>query len=92
MCVILVILLALIFIFAAGIHTFFYTNARSIVLAQANIVKAQLTSLSEDSSGDFNTQVRDLVETFSERAVMEFQRICTANQSLFTAVPNSNVI
>ena len=61
MCVILVILLALIFIFAAGIHTFFYTNARSTVLAQANIVKAQLTSLSEDSSGDFNTQVRDLV-------------------------------
>lgn len=85
MCVILVILLALIFIFAAGIHTFFYTNARSIVLAQANIVKAQLTSLSEDSSGDFNTQVRDLVETFSERAVMELMAVDIDGQVILTS-------
>lgn len=85
MCVILAILLMLVLAFAAGIRTFFYTNVQSAIMAQVNIVKAQLISFSEDSSADFVTQVRDLVETFTERAIMELMAVDLDGQVIFTS-------
>lgn len=93
MCVILVILLVLILAFAAGIRTFFYTNVQSTIMSQVNIVKAQLTSFYEDSSADFVTQVRDLVETFTERSVMELMAVDIDGQVIFTSsgfAPDTN--
>lgn len=93
MCVILVILLVLILVFAAGIRTFFYTNVQSAIMTQASIVKAQLTSFYEDSSADFVTQVRDLVETFTERSSMELMAVDIDGQVIFTSsgfAPDTN--
>lgn len=83
--VILVILLVLILAFAKGIQTFFYTNARSTIMTQSSIVKAQLTTFSEDSSIDFVTQVRDLVESFTERGIMELMAVDIDGQVIFTS-------
>lgn len=83
--VIIVILAVLEIAFAAGIRAFYYNNVQSVVTSQANLVKSQLTSFSEDSSVDFITQVRSLVENFTERSSMELMAVDLDGQIIFTS-------
>ena len=73
--VIFVILVALEIGFAFGIRAFYYNNVQAAILTQANIVTSQLTAYSEDSSVNFSTQVRSLVENFTERNHMELMAV-----------------
>lgn len=83
--VIFVILIALEIGFSLGIRTFYYNNVRTAIIAQANVVKTQLTSYSEDMSGNFTAQVRSLVENFKERGHMELMAIDIDRHVIFTS-------
>lgn len=83
--VILIILIALEVGFSFGIRAYYYNSVRSVLMAQANIVTSQLTAYSEDSSTNFTTQVRNLVENFQERERMELMAIGIDGRVIFTS-------
>ena len=83
--VILVILIALEIGFAIGIKAFYYNNVHSTIMAQASFVTSQMTAYSEDSSANFTTQVRSLVENFDQRDKMELMAVDLDGNVLFTS-------
>ena len=83
--VILVILLLLVALFAFGIKSYYYNNVRQTILTQANYVDSLLVRYSEDSSTDFSTQMRKLVENFSEKQRMELMAIDADGEVLLTS-------
>lgn len=83
--VILVILLLLVALFAFGIKSYYYNNVRQTILTQANYVDSLLVRYSEDSSTDFSTQMRKMVENFSEKQRMELMAIDADGEVLLTS-------
>ncbi len=83
--VILVILLSLVALFSFGIKSYYYSNVRQTILSQANYVDSLLVRFSEDSSTDFSTQMRKLVENFSEKQRMELMAIDADGDVLLTS-------
>lgn len=83
--VILVILVSLEIGFSFGVRILYYNNVRSAIMSQVNLVKTSLTGYSENSSADFLTQVRNLVENFSEREHMELMAIDVDGNVILTS-------
>ncbi len=83
--VILIIILALVALFAFGIKSYYYNNVRQAILSQANYVDGLLVRYSEDSSTDFSTQMRKLVENFSEKQRIELMAIDADGGILLTS-------
>lgn len=83
--VILFILVALEVGFSFGVRSLFYNSVHAAIMTQVNIVQSSLTGYSENSSADFLTQARQLVENFSERDNMELMAIDLDGNILLTS-------
>lgn len=91
--VIFVILIALEVAFSIGIREFYYSSVSSAIMTQANIVKNRLNVFAENSAADFTTQVRAMVESFTEREHMELLAVEQDGKVMFTSsgfAPESN--
>ena len=91
--VIFVILIALEIAFSLGIRSFYYSSVSASILTQANVIKTRLNNIAEDSSSDFTTQMRSLVENFAERERMELLAIDPDGKVVFTSsgfAPDTN--
>lgn len=73
--VILVIVISLVVGFAFGVRSLYYSNVRQLVMVQAGSVNNQLVRLSEDSSADFQSQVRKMLESFEQKDKMEVMAV-----------------
>lgn len=69
--VILVIVISLVVGFAFGVRSLYYSSVRQNVLVQAGSVNNLLVRFSEDTSADFMSQIRRMVETFEMKNKME---------------------
>ncbi len=83
--VILVIVITLVLVGVFGIRSYYYNNVRQVLLSQANYVDSLLVSYSEDSSVNFDNQVRRTVEDFAEKDHMELMAIDTTGRVVVTS-------
>ncbi len=83
--VILVIVIALVLVGASGVRSYYYNNVRQILRAQANYIDGLLVSYSDDSSVNFDNQVRRTVEDFAEKDRMELMAIDTTGSVIATS-------
>ncbi len=73
--VILVILIAIELGFAFFIQNYYYSSAKQYVNSRMNIISSVLTKYSQDTNINFSAEVRNMVESFSEKERMELMAI-----------------
>lgn len=83
--VILFILTAIIIGFSVGIRAYYYNGITQSLIARANIAETLLSTYAADSSVDFSSQVRYMVETFDARDKMELIAIGKEDEVLITS-------
>ncbi|MBC8545722.1 HAMP domain-containing histidine kinase [Clostridiaceae bacterium NSJ-31] len=83
--VILIILLAIELIGAAGIRGYYYNSVRSAINSRASVMASSLLRYSEDSSVDYQAQVRNLVENFEDKDKMELMAVDGSGNVLLTS-------
>ncbi|MEG1151726.1 MAG: HAMP domain-containing sensor histidine kinase [Oscillospiraceae bacterium] len=82
---ILFILIILEISFAIGIRWFYYSSISQSLSSQANAISALLVKYSKDSSTDFLSQARSLVENFEEKDKMELMAIDVDGNIILTS-------
>ncbi|MEF9983238.1 MAG: HAMP domain-containing sensor histidine kinase [Oscillospiraceae bacterium] len=82
---ILFILIILEISFAIGIRWFYYSSISQSLTSQANAISALLVKYSKDSSTDFLSQARSLVENFEEKDKMELMAIDVDGNIILTS-------
>lgn len=83
--VIITILILVELAFAVSIRLFYYNSVRQALVAQANIVSSLLTKYSEQSSMDFDREVRSLIENFDQKDRMELMALDLGGNVLITS-------
>lgn len=73
--VILIILVALEVAFALSIKSFYYNNVRQFILSQSSIMNTLVLKNLENSAVDFGSEIRNLVENFTNKDKMEVMAI-----------------
>ncbi len=83
--VILAIIIAFVLIFSYGIRAYFYNNVEQILISRANVINTLMVNYSEDSSVDFASQVRQLVENFEDKDKIELMAIDGSGKVIITS-------
>ncbi|MDD4378266.1 MAG: HAMP domain-containing sensor histidine kinase [Eubacteriales bacterium] len=83
--VILFILSAIIIGFSVGIRAYYYNGINQSLIARANIAETLLKTYEADTSVDFSTSVRYMVETFDARDKMELIAIGKSDEVIITS-------
>lgn len=73
--IIFFILVGIVFVAAFGIRTFFYGGVQSEIITQANVVSAKIEASATDSNGDISSEVRNIVEDFTAKNMMELMAV-----------------
>ena len=69
--VILLILIVIELAFIFAIQSFYYNSAREYMKSKANEIAGVLTIYSQDSNTNFAGEIREMVESFSDKDKME---------------------
>jgi len=83
--VILALLSAVIIAFSLFIRSYFYSNALQIIRSSASLNDTLLVNYSQDSSVDFPSAMRSLVEDFDKKDKMELMVIDAQGQVILTS-------
>lgn len=75
MSLILVILIVILIVAAYSIKSYYYNGVRQSVESRATVMENMLGSYAQSGSGDYDDQVRSLVEEFSDKDKMELMAI-----------------
>ena len=75
MSLILVILIVILIVSAYSIKSYYYNGVRQSVESRATVMENMLGSYAQSGSGDYDDQVRSLVEEFSDKDKMELMAI-----------------
>ncbi|MDD2956607.1 MAG: HAMP domain-containing sensor histidine kinase [Oscillospiraceae bacterium] len=73
--VILLILIAFEVVFSFGIRSYYYSSVRQTMSAQADYVESLFKKYSQDASADYRSEVRGVVENFSNKDKMELMAL-----------------
>lgn len=93
--VILGILIALEIAFALAIQKYYYYSAKQYVYSKMNVISSLLNRYAQDSTLNFSSEVRKLVESFSEKERMEMIAINGGGQVAITSsgfTPQSSIL
>lgn len=83
--VILIILLAIEVAAAFGIKSYYYNSVRQAVNSRASAVSSALVRYSEDITLDYQAEVRNLVENFEDKNLMELMAIDGSGKVILTS-------
>ena len=83
--VILIILFAVELGFAFSIQNYYYSSAKQYVNSKMNMISSLLTRYSQEPNINFSTEVRNMVESFSEKEKMELMVINTRGKVAITS-------
>ncbi|MEG1778037.1 MAG: HAMP domain-containing sensor histidine kinase, partial [Angelakisella sp.] len=83
--IILVIVVVMVAAVSIGVKNYYYNGARQYVLSRAETVTERLTAYSQDTSTDFMTEVRRLVEKFDYKDKMELMAVQDENTIIITS-------
>lgn len=83
--VILVILIAIELGFVFFIQNYYYSSAKQYVNSKMNMISSLLTRYSQNTSINFSAEVRNIVETFTEKERMELMAINTNGKVAITS-------
>lgn len=83
--VILIILLAIEVVAAFGIKSYYYNSVRQAVNSRASAVSSALVRYSEDITLDYQAEVRNLVENFEDKNLMELMAIDGSGKVILTS-------
>ncbi|MEG0614559.1 MAG: HAMP domain-containing sensor histidine kinase [Oscillospiraceae bacterium] len=83
--VIFVILVTVEIAFAFAIQNYFYSSAKQYMSSKMNMISSLLTRYSQDLTTNFSTEVRNVVENFSEKDKMELMAINSNGEIVITS-------
>ena len=83
--VVLLVIISVVIGVSLAIQTFYYNSARQFILSRADSVATLLEDHARDSSSDFSSQVRKLVEDFEYKEKMELMAIGGDDAVLITS-------
>jgi signal transduction histidine kinase len=93
--VILMILLVIELILIYSIQNYYYSSAKQYLVSKINSVTSILSLYAQDDSVNFSTEVRDMVENFSEKDKMELMAINSRGRIVMTSsgfTPDGDII
>lgn len=73
--IILFILVTIVIVSTFAIRSFFYKSVETEMISRANINSAKLETYAKDSGEEVSTEVRNLVQTFTDRDKMELMAV-----------------
>ncbi len=73
--IIFFILVSIVVVAALSIRTFFYGNVQSEIFTRANVVSAKIEAYASDSGDDISAEVRNIVEDFTDKNMMELMAV-----------------
>ncbi len=82
---IIFVLILILINFGIGLNWFYYNSIEQLLTSQANTLNSMLSQYSKDSSVDFYSQVRLLVENFEKKDKMELMAIDADGKVVFTS-------
>lgn len=83
--VILIILLAIECATAVGIKSYYYNSVRQAINSRASAISSSLVRYSEDITLDYQAEVRNLVENFDDKNLMELMAIDGTGKVILTS-------
>lgn len=83
--VILLILIVIELAFIFAIQSFYYNSAREYMKSKANEIAGVLTIYSQDSNTNFAGEIREMVESFSDKDKMELMVINSKGKVILTS-------
>ncbi len=83
--IIVVVLIVLDVGFALAISSYYYDSTRKTLESKANLVTSLVTRLMDDPNVDITTEIRNVVETFSDRDKMELMALNHSGQAILTS-------
>ena len=92
--VISIILVVAILAFSFSIQSYFYSSSKQYISSRMTMISSLLTRYSSDANLNFSSEIRNLVENFSEKDKMEFMVINSRGKIAITSsgfTPNSDI-
>lgn len=83
--VVLLILLILETFFIYAVQTYYYNSAKQYMTSKVNAVTSVLSRYSSDSSKNFSAEVRNMVESFSDKDKMELMVVNSKGRVVLTS-------
>ena len=83
--IILFILIAIVIVSSFAIRTYFYNSVQQEINSRSNVISTLLENASIDSSSDFSTEVRSIVEDFEYKNIMELMAISPEGKVIITS-------
>lgn len=83
--IIVVVLIVLDVGFALAISSYYYQSTRQTLESKVSLVSSLVTRLMDDPNVDITTEVRNIVETFSDRDKMELMALDHSGQVILTS-------
>ncbi len=83
--VILLVLVVIELSFVFAIQSFYYSSAREYMKSKVNEIVGVLTIYSQDSSTNFSGEIREMVESFSDKEKMELMVINSKGKVVLTS-------
>lgn len=83
--IIVVVLIVLDVGFALVVSSYYYQSTRQALESKANLVSSLITRLMDDPNVDITAEVRNVVETFSDRDKMELMALDHNGQAILTS-------
>ena len=83
--VILLILVVIELSFVFAIQSFYYSSAREYMKSRVNEIAGVLTIYSQDNSTNFSGEIREMVESFSDKEKMELMVINSKGKVVLTS-------
>ncbi|MGN0690249.1 MAG: ATP-binding protein [Oscillospiraceae bacterium] len=93
--VITAILTVLVIVFATTIHTYYYSAARQYISSRLTVLVNTFTRYSQNANLNFDTEMRNMVETFSDKDKMELMVIDDRGNVMITSSgfsPKKNIV
>ncbi len=85
MSVVLLILVALVVVFSFGIRTYYYNGVKTAMFSRADVIANMMAKYSNETGGEYSSQVRDFIESFSDRDKMEIMAISNTGAVTITS-------
>ena len=83
--IILIVMLVLETFFIYAVQTYYYNSAKQYMTSKVNAVTSVLSRYSADSSKNFSAEVRNMVESFSDKDKMELMVINSKGRVVLTS-------
>lgn len=83
--VIFIILTAVVIGFSLSVQTYFYSSARQVLTSKMNMLTAMMSWSALDSATNFSSEVRNMVENFSDRDKMELMALDSSGRIALTS-------